>query len=504
MANYDRQTIQNLEEIKVLIKCSLILVQTYVAHYRIHQNVFKKRFKKLKFAKAHIHFKTLMLKLIPERMEIAIETIMAFLRNEHLWKVEFICCKIIQLLLSCHAPAEIVMEKMIDYVKELLHKHNVAEARHVLCTFHHILHPEYFKNISETQPIRVLKLYHQSLRILNPYNDSCVVKTGLELCLIKLLRLLGKEQIINMLPVMIKLTFDSQLSETSMIYYGCTVKYVLSKLKENTLLENLPPHLLEYILNEIASSSEMKSYLACRYLSRLLDQQKNYDKFLTPRIFYKDTLYNIKGKPFCFEDKQLIERFRNHIENSLVYALKYYSLNRINLNAIYNVICLLIVSMPCGFIVAFVICMLMHIQKFAINESPSLDPVQVNYLHSMIVSIMTLICWVHRPRSLTKYIHYVVNLRYDKAPHLNPPLKTIYKHAQYHILWQKPELYFDSWELRYCLWKCYRLGEELLPKVKPSEYIENTELKMQKSWTRIFGIPRKCSNYQMSEQNYFR
>lgn len=504
MENYDRQTIQNLEEIKILIKCSLILIQAYVANYRIHQNVFMKRFTKQKFSKAKMHFKTLMLKLIPERMEIAIETIMEFLRNEHLWKVEFICCKIIQLLLSCHAPVEVVIEKMIDYVQELLHKHNVKEARHVLCTFHHILHPEYFKSISEIQPIRILRLYHQSFNIQDPHNDSSVVKTGIELCLTKLLLLLGERPIIKMLPIMIKLTFDSELNQEAMIGFGSTMKFVLSRLQENTLLENLQPHLIEYLLNEIASNNEMKSYLACRYFSRLLDHENNYDQFLVPVIFFKDTLYNIKIRIFSIEDKQRIEKYRNIIEHSLVFALKYFSFNRNNLDAIYNVICLLIVSMPCGFIVAVIICMLMNVQKFAINESPSLDPVHVNYLHSMIVSIMTLICWVHRPRSLTKYIHDVVNLRYDKAPHLNPPLKTIYKYAQHHILWHKPELYFDSWELRYCLWKCYRLGEQLLPKLKPSEHIENSDLKKQKSWKRILGISSKTNNYQMSEQNYFK
>ena len=499
----DRQTIQNLDEIKVLIKCSLILIQAYVAHYRIHQNVFKKHFGKQKFADAKTHFKTLMLKLIPERMEIALETIMEFLRNEQLWKVEFICCKIIQLLLSCHAPVEIVIEKMIDYVKELLHKHNVKETRHVLCTFHDILHPEYLKNISEIQPIRVLKLYHDSFK-MNPNSDYCVIKTGLELCLIKLFQFLEINQITKMLPIMLKLTLDSNLNQDAMINFGCTIKHVLSRLQENTFLENLQPNIFDYILNEITSDDETKSYLACRFFSKLLDYNNNYDQFMIPVIFFKDTSYNIKIRLFSIDDKMLIEKYRNLIEDSLVFAIKNYSYNRNNLDAIYNVICLLIVSMPCGFMVAVIICMLIHVQKFAINESPILDPVHVNYLHSMIASIMTLICWVHRPSSLTKYIHNVVNLRYDKAPHLNPPLKKIYKYAQHHILWHKPELYFDSWELRYCLWKCYRLGEELLPNVMPTEIIENFDLNRQRSWKKILGIPSKSNIYKMSQQNYFK
>ena len=46
--------------------------------------------------------------------------------------------------------------------------------------------------------------------------------------------------------------------------------------------------------------------------------------------------------------------------------------------------------------------------------------------------------------------------RSELAPHLNPPIKALYNYAQHHVLWNKPDLFFEDWEVRYGLWKCFR------------------------------------------------
>lgn len=38
-----------------------------------------------------------------------------------------------------------------------------------------------------------------------------------------------------------------------------------------------------------------------------------------------------------------------------------------------------------------------------------------------------------------------------------------HKQARYHVFWHKNELFFDKYELRYCLLKKFRLNEENLP-----------------------------------------
>ena len=42
------------------------------------------------------------------------------------------------------------------------------------------------------------------------------------------------------------------------------------------------------------------------------------------------------------------------------------------------------------------------------------------------------------------------------APHLNPPMQNMYNYARQHILWNKPDLFFEDWEVRYGLWKRFR------------------------------------------------
>lgn len=46
--------------------------------------------------------------------------------------------------------------------------------------------------------------------------------------------------------------------------------------------------------------------------------------------------------------------------------------------------------------------------------------------------------------------------RAEWAPHLNPPLMQNYEYAVHHILWNKPNLFFQDWEAGYGLWKCFR------------------------------------------------
>lgn len=58
--------------------------------------------------------------------------------------------------------------------------------------------------------------------------------------------------------------------------------------------------------------------------------------------------------------------------------------------------------------------------------------------------------------------------RAEWAPHLNPPLKPSYEYAQHHILWNKPELFFEDWEARYGLWKCFRVKKIYISPKKQS------------------------------------
>lgn len=65
----------------------------------------------------------------------------------------------------------------------------------------------------------------------------------------------------------------------------------------------------------------------------------------------------------------------------------------------------------------------MEIQKYSIEECDNMEETLFNSLNAVVISIMTLICWIHRPATLTKYVQLLVKSRYDEAAYLNPPLK---------------------------------------------------------------------------------
>lgn len=60
------------------------------------------------------------------------------------------------------------------------------------------------------------------------------------------------------------------------------------------------------------------------------------------------------------------------------------------------------------------------------------------------------------PQVFYEYINTIIDRRAEFAPHLNPPLKRIYEYNQHHVHWDKPELFFEDWEARYGLWKCFK------------------------------------------------
>ena len=96
-----------------------------------------------------------------------------------------------------------------------------------------------------------------------------------------------------------------------------------------------------------------------------------------------------------------------------------------DISSIYTVLCMISVSCPCEFTVNFVIGILLEIQNYCFEECEEMEENLFNSLHATLISVMTLICWIHRAASLTKYVELLVKSRYDEAPQLNPPLKVV-------------------------------------------------------------------------------
>lgn len=330
-----------------------------------------------------------------------------------------------------------------------------------------------------TELIRLLKIYHLSVAMGE--NKFHLIRKGFEMILMKFMRTVRTVEIAKLFPTFLSLTFETNLSKIECKDFGLTLSHGVARLRSHRISQNLRPAYLKFLLATMTSTCDVKSFIAACFLAIIIDCHDNIDQFSSPMIFHEYTNYNIKIElEIDVEARIILEEYREMLEMSIIAFIKAHSMKTENLNSIYSLMCIIISNLPCGFTVVFIVCILINIQKSLIIENQIFDRVHLNHLHSLIASIMTLLCWVTRAKSLTKYIHGIVNLRYDSAPHLNPPLNHFYEYAEHHVLNHNQELFFNSWELRYCLWKRFRLSEELLPHVAISNDYEQKSKKLRK------------------------
>lgn len=457
--NTDRDFLQYIPEKQMILECSLILVQTYVAHLKLRRT-FMERFKPQPFSSAKQYFQDLIHLLIPEMQDLVIDTILSFLQRENLWKVEFICVEILMMVLECKSPASLLLRKMIDYVEKLLERNDIMQARHTVIVLQNIIQPEHWSTIDYWNMSKLLRFDHSSAIIGETKNQIYELRRGFEICLRNMIKVLATRELMCLLTVMLPLTFDTKLTDEDMLEFGTTVEYAAATLTLGPTPTSEETYMLEYLMHYIRSESHSKSMLACRIFAKLLDRGSNFREFSTPKIFHEDTYYDIDINQYSSARRQIFENQRREFESSVTTAIDLHGSRRINLEIVYNVLCMVLVEVPSGFTACSTTCLLLGVQRRLLDATDeNLDPRHTNRIHATIISVMTLINWIHRGPSLTEYINTILNLRFDHAPHLNPPLKEIYHYADHHITWNEQILFFDALELRYGLWKCFRIHE---------------------------------------------
>lgn len=163
----------------------------------------------------------------------------------------------------------------------------------------------------------------------------------------------------------------------------------------------------------------------------------------------------LKVGKYDIKDKLFIRYHREKLNNNLLKAIKRHGTNIVNLKTIYTIVCCMVLEVPCGLTAAAAACIVMAIQDQALNGENIPAPCRY-WLHAVVVSIMSLICWVHKGPVLYTYVNHIVARRAKEAPQLNPPLMYFYKIGRHHVTWNKPTLFFEDWELRYALWKHFQ------------------------------------------------
>ncbi|XP_050069444.1 uncharacterized protein LOC126557637 [Anopheles maculipalpis] len=471
-----RPIIQYIPDRDAIIECSLILVQNYVAHLRLRPSPLK-RCQREPFANAKVLFQSAIDLLVPEMLSELIDTILKFLQTENLWHVEFICVEILLFVLECQAPSAPMLSKLIDRVERFLQLSDIGQVRHVLSVLQNVIVSQRWELIEYSELSKLLRFYHTSVMIGTSRNQIYELRRGFEKCLKDLVPLLSVADRYGFFVMMLPLVFDTDMSDEARIEFGSTVEYAASYMilydpRNQKLTSDVSSFIVEYLLQCIESEDPTRSILACKVLTKLLDRgHHNTDQFQSPAVFHMDTYYEIELATDFAPLQQLLMEQRVHLEHVLLQAIELHSHRKMNLEVFYQLICTLLVEVPGGFTASAICCLLLRVQKKFLYHSINTQaeevfdqPQHTNRIHATIMAVMTLINWIHRARSMNAYITCVLHNRFDHAPSLNPPLREQYRYAPHHISWYDSKLFFDTLEIRYSLWKCFRISEEKIPK----------------------------------------
>lgn len=135
--------------------------------------------------------------------------------------------------------------------------------------------------------------------------------------------------------------------------------------------------------------------------------------------------------------------------------------------SVYSTLALIVTELPCGYTAASGVCLAMAVQEYTLKNDNGISMEHKHRLHAFVSSILSLVCYIHSATDFYAYIEQIANNRNHSAPHLNPPVRFEYNYADHHVLWNKDELFFNDWEARYGLWKCFRTNAYSF---KPNDY----------------------------------
>ncbi|EGK96378.1 AGAP013133-PA [Anopheles gambiae str. PEST] len=473
-----RHIVQYIPERDAILECSLILVQNYVAHLRLRPSPLK-RFRQEPFADAKVLFQAAIDLLVPEMLDEVIDTTLKFLQTENLWQVEFICVEILMFVLECRSPSAPLLSKLIDRIERFLALSDIGQVRHMLSVLQIVIVSQRWDLMEYSELSKLVRFYHSSVMIGTSRNQIYELRRGFEKCLKNLIPRLSIGDLYSFFVMMLPLVFDTDMSDEARIEFGSTVEHAASTMtvydpRNRMHTAQVSTFIVEYLLRCIASEDPTRSILACKVLTKLLERgQHNPNQFQSPTIFHMDTYYEIVLATDFAPLQELLVEQRVHLEQALLLAIERHSQRKMNVEVFYQLLCTLLVEAPSGFTASAVSCLLLKVQKMFLNYPTDPDSSMLadqqqqqhnNRIHATIMAVMTLINWIHRSGSMNAYITQVLHNRFDHAPSLNPPLRERYRYAPHHVSWYERRLFFDSLEIRYCLWKCFRISEEKIPK----------------------------------------
>ncbi|KAG5865520.1 hypothetical protein JTB14_011578, partial [Gonioctena quinquepunctata] len=329
----------------------------------------------------------------PEMHRIILNAIITFYREGQLWEIEFACTDLIVLLLGIYINPEEGIEDIL-YTLETSTLVNVYEAKCLTQVLYEILKKVRWRRMSEYLMRRLLSMLDSSIvpKITDNYN-YIPLKKGLEICMRNTVGNLCNKDLMLLFYLILKKLNNRDLDEETIMCFGNLAAYAARKLR----LRGSKHSILEGPLPMIFRIFQMRKLFLMLYATRiwqsLIDRNGNHLNFLTPRLFLRDCKYNLKIKRCRDRDKAFFKRMRHLVYEISMESFMIYT-NRMGLENMYQAIALTLVEIPCGYTASCFITVAMSLQEFAFSISQN-DLVRSHHLHAIILSLLTLICYIH-------------------------------------------------------------------------------------------------------------
>lgn len=454
---------------RALVTCLL----RFLLHYEsvLHMNGFCQWKRRRKFRVARNCYHSLLKSYLPEKSREIVETIVEAVYHDRLWKFETFCFEVMYSLLDV-SPVIVGLIIHAIWNKLTLPGIGIEDARGIVRVLYELLDVYEWPATQDTVATveRMLGVFHASIlsrlaTVSNTSSSSSVpppplasLKKGLEICLRNTLKHLSNDQVLVIVQHMCSWTVAAGATDEFVLEFGSTLEYAAYTHQADLYEQTLTPMIFPLLMRMVGSASRLISLLGNRVLYYLMERKDNRAIFDTPRIFFEHARLDLQVSPCRKEDRLFFKLHRELLHDCLLKSLVNHMDSRMNLETTYCTICLIAVEVPCGFTAAALVCLAMNLQEIVLQQQNNRVEI-ICHMHATIISIMSLICWIHKAKEFYGYVNKIVMERAQWAPHLNPPIQSQYNFALHHVLWNKPELFFVDWETRYGLWKCFRLSD---------------------------------------------
>lgn len=410
-----------------------------------------------KYIHSKVMLKSLLNILLPYSENEVLHSISAFFYAFNLWSNLIYIKDITEALFICEASIENMFMMTCLKIEEFITDDVNLSKQLLNITYNIIQHRNLFvlKNVNYLSfVVRLRDMFRASMSM--QIQNYGLLRRGINVCLRQVCHHLSYKDLLIFISGMIDSAYVAKLTEDDIVQFATILEYAANLHVTNIFKDLETGGVFANTLELMCSENSFISLLGCRLLQYLLDRHGNKKKLTAPMVFFAYSELGVQVAMFNVVDEEFIDKHKISIQDSIMCVVMNHSLKTANIGQLFACVALILLEVPCGLTAAWTCWVSVKIQDFAL-KTPLLCKASRHGLHALAISVVSVACWVHNSTTLYKHIGEIAARRANQAPHLSPPLRTAYTYAQYHITWDKPDLFMDEWELRYGLWKTFNV-----------------------------------------------